>query len=75
MYENLGNEGALSIEGLKLLRSNVLCLSQLEDVLSSIDNLESTIMVKNANIASVNPTILIEDLLGSLWVFEVTSEV
>ena len=51
MYVDLRNVRALTVHVFEFLRSNVLTLSQLEDVLCSVDNLNTSIRHHNTDVA------------------------
>ena len=65
---------ALSQFVFNLVWNDVLTLGEFEDVLLSVDNLDYSAWKNNADITSVNPTILINSLSGSFLLSEVTLE-
>ena len=73
--EYLGDVERLLKLALYLIRGNVFSLSKLEDVLLSINNLESTVGEEHANVTSVYPTLSIDRLASLLRITEVTFEV
>jgi hypothetical protein len=65
--ERLGDVGRLSDLVLYLLWDDVLSLRELEDVLLSIDDLEGALGdIELADVASVDPALSVEGLLGHL---------
>jgi hypothetical protein len=73
--EDLGDVERLLKLALYLIRGNILSLSKLEDVLLSINNLESTVGEEHANVTSMYPALSIDRLSGLLRITEVTFEV
>jgi hypothetical protein len=73
--EDLGDVERLLKLALYLIRGNVLSLSELEDVLFSINNLESTVGEEHANVTCVDPALSIDSLACLLRITEVTFEV
>jgi len=66
--------GALSVHVFKFLRSNVLALSQFENVLRSIDNFDGSVGHDNANISRKQPSICVDCVCTLFRVFEVAGE-
>jgi hypothetical protein len=58
-----------------LVRSNILALSKLENVLLSVNDLKCTISKEDTNVTSVNPTLFIYAILGLFWLTEIALEV
>lgn len=72
-------EGLLDHSGqrhdlLDLLRSDVLSLRELEDVLGTVNNLDRSIREDHADISRQEPAIISEGLCGLIWSLEVASE-
>lgn len=64
----------IDISVLELLRSNVLTLGKLEQVLLSVNNLDSMVLMDLSNISCVEPAILIQNLLSLDGVFVISRE-
>jgi hypothetical protein len=60
---------------LNLVRSNILALSKLENILLSVNDLKCTICEEDTNITSVNPTLFIDAILSLFWLTEIALEV
>jgi hypothetical protein len=58
-----------------LVRSNILALSKLENILLSVNDLKCTISKEDTNITSVNPTFFIDAILSLFWLTEIALEV
>jgi hypothetical protein len=58
-----------------LVRSNILALSKLENVLLSVNDLKCTISKEDTNVTSVNPTLFIYAILSLFWLTEIALEV
>lgn len=70
-----GNQvGVTQVDVLDTLGRDVFTLRQLEDVLLTVNNLETTQLVNFSNITSVEPPIGIDGLLGLLLVLVVLAE-
>lgn len=61
--QNLVDKGRKSKDTLQLLRSDVLSLGQLENVLGSVDDSDCTVRIANDNITSAEP-VSVEGFLG-----------
>jgi hypothetical protein len=64
--EGLSNDFVLSVDDFDLFGGNVFTLSQLEDVLDTVNNLQATLGVPFTNVTSVAPAVLVQDF-GSLF--------
>jgi hypothetical protein len=58
-----------------LVRSNILALSKLENVLLSVNNFKSTVGKEHSNVAGVHPTFSVNCLTGLVRLAEITFEV
>jgi hypothetical protein len=57
------------------IRGNVLSLGKLENILLSVDDLESTIRKEHANVSSVNPAFSINSLASLFRLAEISFEI
>ena len=57
MHMDLLNVGALRVDVLKLFRGDVLSLSQLEDVLRSVNDSDASVGQDNADVTRQQPPI------------------
>ena len=73
--ENLSDVGRLAQLLLNLVRSDVLTLGKLENVLLTIYDLKGTVGKEGTDVTGVNPTLGINGLLGLFWMTEITLEV
>ena len=71
MYEGRLDKRASLEDVLYFLRSDVLSLIELEDVLLPVDQLECIAFYDHPNVSSVQPASLIDYLLSLLWLLEV----
>lgn len=68
MEEELDQEASLHVDTLHLVRSHVLSLLEFEDVFLAVDDLEGeTLRDELGNIASPQPPVLSDGLLGHLF--------
>lgn len=74
VHEALFNEGREDKDVFKLLGSDIFTLRQLEDVLRSVDDLDSAVGEDLSNVAGFEPSLLIEGLLSLVITQEVASE-
>mmetsp|Transcript_7586 Transcript_7586/g.21562 ORF Transcript_7586/g.21562 Transcript_7586/m.21562 type:complete len:230 (-) Transcript_7586:1425-2114(-) len=74
MDEGLSHPLALNEDILDLLRGNVLALGKLKDVLLPIDDLETAVRQDSADITRVEPSVLIDGILGLLLLLVVANK-
>lgn len=72
MHKHLLHIFGFHINVLNLLGHNVFALTQLEDVLLPVDNLECSIGKPLTNVACMMPSMCVDGLICSRWIFEVS---
>lgn len=73
MDEESGVEWVESVDTLDLLESDVFTLAELDDVLDTVNDLETTLSIDLSNVTGVEPAVN-ESLVGVLGVVEVSLE-
>ncbi len=63
----LGHKGTVRVRILDLLNCNVFALTELKDVLFTVNDLERAVLGPKADVPTVQPTIIIQSLLN--WFF------
>ena len=72
MDEGRLDKRAVLEDVLYLLRSDVLALAELEDILLPVDQLECIAFYEHPDIPSVQPASLINSLFRLLWIFVIS---
>jgi hypothetical protein len=72
--KDLLNYWALRIDVFKLFWSDVLSLRELEDILCTINNLNSSIRINKTYITRTEPAIFRKSFFCSFWVLKISLE-